>query len=240
MSRPGRFALRVLAVTAVLFALMAPASFGQTVSLSGETFETVPALGQQTTFGPFTCNKSRHDRHPVRDAGIRVRTLLRHLHRDRNRHHRTADRSDLRLARHRRDPRFPGELHDHEPVPDRHRDRYQAARAQQRPAEDPGRTRPLRSRRLIGAGQRPVRVRQQPVPCVRRPDQRGHRVTYRQRHERSLTQSLTNLGSPTTFQEAFTSTDSVPPECEDGNNGNGVGGGHPKKNNDNDDDEHCQ
>ena len=55
-----------------------------------------------------------------------------------------------------------------------------------------------------------------------------------------MTQSVTNLGSPTTFQEAFTSTEPVPPECEDGNNGNGVGKGHPKKNNDNDDNEHCQ
>lgn len=58
MSRPGRFALRVLAITAVLFVLIAPPSFGQAVSLTGETFETVPALGQQTTFGAFTCNKN--------------------------------------------------------------------------------------------------------------------------------------------------------------------------------------
>ena len=58
MSRPGRLALRVLGATAVLFGLMAPASFGQAVSLSGETFETLPGLGQQTTYGPFVCNKT--------------------------------------------------------------------------------------------------------------------------------------------------------------------------------------
>lgn len=58
MSRPGRFALRVLAITAVLFVLIVPASFGQALSLSGETFETITALGQQTTFGPYTCNKA--------------------------------------------------------------------------------------------------------------------------------------------------------------------------------------
>lgn len=58
MSRPGRFALRVLATTAVVFVLIVPASFGQALSLSGETFEAAPALGQQTTFGPYTCNKT--------------------------------------------------------------------------------------------------------------------------------------------------------------------------------------
>lgn len=55
MSRPGRFSLRVLAVTAVSFALIAPASFGQAASLAGETFESVGA-GQATTFDSFTCN----------------------------------------------------------------------------------------------------------------------------------------------------------------------------------------
>ena len=58
MFRPVRFALPVLAITAVLFLLIAPASFGQVASLSGETFETTPALGQQTTFGPYDCDKN--------------------------------------------------------------------------------------------------------------------------------------------------------------------------------------
>ena len=40
-----------------------------------------------------------------------------------------------------------------------------------------------------------------------------------------------------TFHESFTSTE---PDCEDGNNGNGNGNGHPKKTNDNDADEHCE
>jgi hypothetical protein len=54
MSRPGRFTLRVLAVTGLAFALIASPSLAQTASLSGETLESVgPAT---TTFDNFTCN----------------------------------------------------------------------------------------------------------------------------------------------------------------------------------------
>jgi hypothetical protein len=59
MFRPRWFALRVLAVTAVSLGVLAPASFGQAVSLSGESFEsTLTIPGQQTTFGNFVCNKA--------------------------------------------------------------------------------------------------------------------------------------------------------------------------------------
>lgn len=59
MFRPGWFALRVLAVTAVLFGALAPASFGQAVSLTGEQLEsTLTIPGQETTFDAFTCNKA--------------------------------------------------------------------------------------------------------------------------------------------------------------------------------------
>jgi hypothetical protein len=59
MFRPGWFALRVLAVTAVSFAVLAPASFAQAVSLDGESLESSLAIaGQQTTFSNFTCNKA--------------------------------------------------------------------------------------------------------------------------------------------------------------------------------------
>jgi hypothetical protein len=59
MFRPGWFALRVLAVTTVSFAALAPASFAQAVSLDGESLESSLAIaGQQTTFGNFTCNKA--------------------------------------------------------------------------------------------------------------------------------------------------------------------------------------
>jgi hypothetical protein len=58
MFRPGWFALRVLAVTAVSSGVLAPASFGAAVSLSGESLESSTAIpGQQTTFGNFVCNK---------------------------------------------------------------------------------------------------------------------------------------------------------------------------------------
>jgi hypothetical protein len=59
MLRPGWFALRVLAVTAVSFAVLAPASFAQAVSLDGESLEsTLTIPGQQTTFDNFTCDKA--------------------------------------------------------------------------------------------------------------------------------------------------------------------------------------
>jgi hypothetical protein len=59
MFRPGRLALRVLAVTAVSFGVLAPASFGQAVSLDGESLESTLAIpGQETTFGNFVCDKA--------------------------------------------------------------------------------------------------------------------------------------------------------------------------------------
>lgn len=59
MFRPGWFALRVLAVTAVSFGALAPASFGQAVSLTGESLESTLAIpGQETTFGNFVCDKA--------------------------------------------------------------------------------------------------------------------------------------------------------------------------------------
>jgi hypothetical protein len=59
MLRPGWFALRVLVATAVSFGVLAPASFGQAVSLSGETLESTLAIpGQEVTFDNFVCNKT--------------------------------------------------------------------------------------------------------------------------------------------------------------------------------------
>jgi hypothetical protein len=59
MFRPGRFALRVLALTAVSLAVLAPASFAQAVSLDGESLESTLAIpGQETTFDNFICNKT--------------------------------------------------------------------------------------------------------------------------------------------------------------------------------------
>jgi len=59
MFRPGRFALRVVAVTAVSLGVLAPASFGQAVSLDGESLESTLAIpGQETTFGNFVCDKA--------------------------------------------------------------------------------------------------------------------------------------------------------------------------------------
>ena len=59
MFRPGRFALRVLAVTALSFGVLAPASFGQAASLDGESLESSLAIpGQETSFGNFVCDKA--------------------------------------------------------------------------------------------------------------------------------------------------------------------------------------
>ena len=71
MSRPGRFALRVLAFTAVSFGVLAPASFAQAPSLNGESFESDVAFGgvQETTFGPFTCNKAGTTTIPFESRG---------------------------------------------------------------------------------------------------------------------------------------------------------------------------
>jgi hypothetical protein len=68
MARQGRFALRVLALTAVSFGVMAPASFGQAVTLAGESFESV-GVGQETTFGAYTCNKSGTTTIPFQTQG---------------------------------------------------------------------------------------------------------------------------------------------------------------------------
>ena len=53
----------------MLFALIAPASFGQAASLSGEFLETGPAPGQQTTFGSYTCNKAGTTTIPFQTQG---------------------------------------------------------------------------------------------------------------------------------------------------------------------------
>ena len=113
MSRPGRFSLRVLGVSAVFFALIVPASFGQVVTLSGETFETVPGLGQQTTYGPFVCNKTGTTVIPFQTQGSAFGPYSGTFTESGTITVWAADGFDLRLARHRRHPRVSGELLDH-------------------------------------------------------------------------------------------------------------------------------
>jgi hypothetical protein len=240
MSRPGRFALRVLGVTAVSFALMAPASFGQTVSLSGETFETVPALGQQTTYGPFTCNKTGTTVIPFETEGFAFGpysgmftesgTIT------------IGPQTDLIF-----DSRGTGDILDFQAsftISSQFPTGTVTGTKQLAPTAPGGGTLEALGRcdpdgssppdsDLFAIVSNPFLVYDAQINAATgsRTDSGTSGV---------LTQSLTNTGAPTTFQEAFTSTEPVPPECEDGNNGNGVGGGHPKKNNDNDDNEHCR
>src|SRR5215210_7858058 len=69
MSGPGRLALRVVVATAELLALIAAPSCALAASPAGETFETNSLLGQQTTLGPFTCNKSGTTTIPFQTSG---------------------------------------------------------------------------------------------------------------------------------------------------------------------------
>ncbi len=240
MSQPGRLALRVLGATAVLFGLMAPASFGQAVSLSGETFETVPGLGQQTTYGPFVCNKTGTTVIPFQTQGsafgpysgtfTESGTIT------------VGPQTDLIF-----DSRGTGAILE-----------FQASFSitSQFPTGTATGTKQL-APTAPGGGSLEALGRCDPdgssppdtdlFAIVSNPhlvyDAQINAITGSRTDSGTsgvMTQSVTNLGSPTTFQEAFTSTEPVPPECEDGNNGNGVGKGHPKKNNDNDDNEHCQ
>ena len=128
MLRPGWFSLRVLAVTAVSFGVLAPASFAQAVSLDGESLEsTLTVPGQQTTFDNFTCDKAGTTTVNFTSAGVCVRPLLRHVRRDGQLHDRPADRHEHRLPRRRSHHRLPGLVHDQQHVPRGNRDRDQAA-----------------------------------------------------------------------------------------------------------------
>ncbi len=240
MSRRGRFALRILVVTATLFALMAPASFGQATSLSGETFETAPALGQQTTYGPYTCDKSGTTVVPFQTEGSAFGPYVGTF----------TETGTITIGPQTNttiDSRGVGAILG-----------FQASFtvSSQFPVGTVTGTKQLASDAPAGSS----------LSAFGRCDPDGSSppatdlfaivsnpfLTYSATINATtgtrtdngtsgaLIQSVTDFASPLTFQEAFTSTDPVPPECEDGNNGNGVGKGHPKKNNDNDDNEHCR
>lgn len=235
MSRPGRFALRVSAITAVLFVLIVPASFGQAVSLSGETFETVPALGQQTTFGPFTCNKSGTTVIPFQTEGsafgpysgsfTESGTIT------------IGPQTDTTF-----DPRGTGVVTD-----------FQASftinsnvptgtvtgTKQLAPTQPPPETHSAVGRCDPDGSSPPATDIFVVVsnPFVVYSAQINAATGTRSDSGTSGFVIQNNPVSPDTFQEAFTST--APTGCEDGNNGNGQGNGHPKKQNDNDDDEYC-
>jgi hypothetical protein len=237
MSRPGRFALRVLSASAALFALMAPASFAQTAGLNGEFFESTPAAGDQTTFGSFTCNKSGTTVIPFQASGTafgpyngtftETGTVT------------IGPQTNTAL-----DATAVGPVLD-----------FQASFTV---------TSTLVPATITGTKHlAPTTPTDATLSAFGRCDPDGSSppsstvfaivsdpfLIY-DAQINAATGSRTDTGTsgwlirsvtPTTttsFQEAFNST-SVPPGCEDGNNGNGNGTGHPKKNKDNDDNEHC-
>ena len=236
MSRPGRFALRVLATTAVLFALMAPASFGQASSLSGEFLETNPLLGQQTTYSPFTCDKDGTTVVSFQTAGTATGPYLGTF----------TETGTFTIGPQTNttiDSRGVGAILD-----------FQASFTIN--SSTPAAT-------VTGAKQlAPTSPNPSDLSAFGRCDPHGssppdtavfaivsdpfvlytaqiNSVTGTRTDSGTsgvLIQTATDPSSPNTFLEAFNSTE---PECEDGNNGNGNGNGHPKKNNDNDDNEHC-
>jgi hypothetical protein len=235
MSRPSRFALRVLTVTAVLFAVIAPPSFGQAVSLGGETLEA-PLVGGQTTFGSFTCDKDGTTEIPFQTEGlafgpysgtfIETGTIT------------VGPQTNMTI-----DATGVGTILD-----------FQASFTitSQFPSATVTGTKQLAptaptTSDLSAFGRCDPDGSSPPDTDVRATVSDPFVVYSAQINSVTgtrtdsgtssfLIQTTTGPGSPFTFLEAFNSTE---PACEDGNNGNGQGSGHPKKDNDNDEDEVC-
>jgi hypothetical protein len=236
MSRPGRFALRVLAITVVVFALSAPPSFAQAVSLFGETFETTPGLGQQTTFGPFTCNKTGTTTIPFQTEGsafgpyvgtfTEAGTITIGPQTDTTFESRGVGPILAFQATFAITSEFPtgtvtGTKHLSPTTPT-------VASFDALGRCDPNGSSPPND--IFAIVTNPFVLYDAQINAITgtRTDSGTGSV---------FMQSLTNVASPASFQESFNSTDPLP--CEDGNNGAGNGMGHDKKKHDNDDDEVC-
>jgi hypothetical protein len=237
MSRPARFTLRVLSVSAVAFGLLAPASFAQALSLSGESLEsnqTIP--GQQTTFDNFTCNKAGSTTITYHTQGsafgpysgtfTETGSFV------------IGPQTDTTI-----DTRGVGAITS-----------FQASftinstapagtvtgTKQLSPTAptgsslaifgscDPNGSSPPNDVVLAISNPHVVYNAQINAATGSRTDSGTSSVAIR---------SMPGLASPITFSEVFNSTEPAP--CEDGNNGNGMGAGHPKPKHDNDDDEVC-
>jgi hypothetical protein len=214
---------------------MAPTSFGQAVSLAGESFETV-GIGQETTFGAFTCNADGTTTIPFQTHGsafgpysgtfTESGTIT------------IGPQTDTSI-----DMRAAGPIVD-----------FQATFTIQSsfPAGtvtgtkrlsptaptvsslsdfglcDPDGSSPPNDVLALLSDPYVLYDAQINASTGSRTDSGTGSVVIR---------SSPTLAQPATFQESFNSTDPLP--CEDGNNGLGQGQGHPKKHHDNDDDEIC-
>jgi hypothetical protein len=236
MSRPGRFALRVLAVTALSFGLLAPASFGQAASLTTESLESNPAAGQQTTFGAFTCNKAGTTTISFQSQGsalgpyvgtfIETGTIT------------IGPQTDTSI-----DSRGVGAILGFEatftidsqfPVGTVTGTKQLSPTAPTEPSLaggfgscDPDGSSPPNDVAAIITNPNLLYQAQIDATTGSRTDSGTASMVMR-----SIPPPLTN-----TFQQIFISTE--PEACEDGNNGNGSGAGHDKKKNDNDEEEDC-
>jgi hypothetical protein len=237
MSRPGGFALRVLAVTGVLFALMAPASFAQAVSLGGESFESTPALGDQTTFGSFTCSKNGTTVIPFQTSGSAFGPYSGTFTETG-----TVTIGPQTVAG--LDATSSGPILDFQasftvtsvfPTATITGTKHLAPTSP--PAAnlsafghcDPDGSTPPSSA-VFAIVSDPFVLYDAQINAVTGTRTDSGTGSF-------LIQSVTSPTAPASFQESFNSTS--PPVCEDGNNGNGHGHGHPKKNHDNDDNEDC-
>lgn len=236
MFRPGWFALRVLAVTAVTFGILAPASFAQAVSLTGESFESTLGIpGQETTFDNFVCDKagtttvSFTTQGPAFGpySGTFVETGSFTI----------GPQTDTSI-----DTRGVGPITAFQasftinstfPVGTVTGTKQLAPTAPTTPSLavfgscDPNGSSPPNDVLAAVSDPNLVYTAQINATTGARTDSGTSGV---------LVQSVPTPPSLFTFQEGFTSTE---PECEDGNNGNGQGQGHGPKPNDNDDHEVC-
>jgi hypothetical protein len=237
MFRPGWFALRVLAVTAVSLGVLAPASFAQAVSLSGETLEsTLNIPGQETTFSNFICDKAGSTTisfeargsafGPYTGSFVETGTFTIGPQTNTNIDTRGVGAITAFQATFTIDSTFPvGTITGTKQL------------SPTAPTEsslavfgscDPNGSSPPND--VVAAISNPnlVYTAQINATTGSRADSGTSGLIIR---------SVPAIPSLINFQEAFTSTE--PDPCEDGNNGNGQGAGHPKKVNDNDDDEVC-
>ena len=162
---------------------MAPASFGQALSLSGETFETVPALGQQTTFGPYTCNKAGTTVIPFQTQGAALGPYFGAF----------TETGTITIGPQTDttfDSRGTGVIVGFQAsftITSQVPTGTVTGTKQLAPTQPPPATHQAVGRcdpeRLLAARHRGVRGGEQPVRPVHRPDQRGHGNAHRQRHE---------------------------------------------------------
>ena len=238
MFRPGRFALRVLVITAVSLGALAPASFGQTAaSLSGETLESTLSIpGQETTFSNFICNKAGDTTisfeargsafGPYSGTFVETGTFTIGPQTDTTIDSRGVGAITAFQASFTINSTFPvatitgsKQLSPTAPT---------GSSLAMFGSCDPDGSSPPND--VVAAISNPNLIYSAQINSTT-----GSRSD-------SGTSGLIMRTVPTApalinFQQAFNSTEPVP--CEDGNNGNGQGAGHPKKDNDNDDHEVC-